>query len=119
MNTRIIFLDDEPQTCGRLKEALEERGYLICIPTTIEEAMHEINVNKAELLIHTAHRTKNNWNICNFIFSPYPQFPTLHFATGPSAEVHDAPMKGAFHQKLRPLIPEKDFLKRVRKMIFL
>ena len=120
MKTRILFFDDEPETCVRLKGStvLRRRLCIVC-PILQDCQLFEINVNKAELMIHSAHRTQTHWDVCSAVCQTYPQFPTLHFATGPSAEVHDKPLKGAFHQKLRPLIPEKDFLKRVRKLVFL
>src|SRR5258708_6146803 len=112
MKTRIIFLDDEPQTSRRLRTTLGENGYEICVPQTIQDAFYEINVNHAELVIHCAHRTKTYWELCDQIFAQYPQFPSLHLATGPKSEIYHSALKGPFHQKMRPLTPHKDFLKR-------
>lgn len=119
MKTRVIFFDDEPQTSQRLKALLQKHGYDVSSPETIEEAFEEINQNGAELIVHSAHKSKTHWNVCDAIFNEYPQFPSIHFATGPSAEIHHINMKGPFHHKLRPLIPEREFLKRVRKLVFL
>src|SRR5688572_27597389 len=114
MKTRVLFLDDEPQTHRRFREALEKQGFTICVPKSLEEAFYEINMNGAELLIHCAHRTETFLRICDGITKQYPHFPTLHFATGEASEPHSGKMRGSFHVSLRPLIPEKQFLKRVR-----
>jgi diguanylate cyclase (GGDEF)-like protein len=119
MKTRIIFLDDEPQTAHRLQEILENHGFSVGSPKTLDEAFKEINSNRAELLIHSAHRTKTNSALCEEFFDQYPHFPSLHLATGPDAESYERNLKGPFHQKMRPLTPEKEFLKRVRRLIFL
>jgi diguanylate cyclase (GGDEF)-like protein len=119
MKTRILFLDDEPQTARQYEEALSTQGYIVCKPKTPEEALHEINANGAELLIHSAHKTKTNWHVCDKVFEFYPQFPSIHFATGPTSELYQLNLKGPFHYRLRALSPVKDFLKRVRKLIFL
>jgi two-component system cell cycle response regulator len=118
MKARILFFDDEPQTSVRLKLTLEKQGYAICTPASVDEALHEINLNGAEVLIHSAHRTKTHWDLVEGILNVYPHFPSLHFATGPLAESFQKVRKGPFHQKLRPLVPERDFLRRVRKLIF-
>jgi len=119
MKTRVIFLDDEPGLCRKLQTALEERGYTVAHPRTLEEALREINLHGAELLVHCSHSTQTHWRVCEAIFNTYPHFPSLHLATGPvSAENHFTP-KGPFHQNLRHLAPEREFLKRVRRMIFL
>jgi diguanylate cyclase (GGDEF)-like protein len=119
MQSRIIFFDDEPQTNRRLRDSLEKQGYLLCVPKTVEEAFHEINVNKAELLVHGAHKTETFWKICDAVFKQYPNFPSIHFATGPSSEINHDKLRGPFHWKVRHLGPERLFLKRVRKLIFM
>ena len=81
MESRVLFFDDEPQTSRRLKTILEANGYIVCTVSTYEEALHEINFNKIDLLIHSAHRTQTYWDLCDKIFALYPQFPSLHFAT--------------------------------------
>lgn len=119
MKTRVLFFDDEPQTSRKLRACLEKNGYVVITPNSFEEVLHEINFKKAELIIHSAHRTKTYWSLCDQIFAQYPQFPSIHFATGPDAEQFQKSLTGPFHQKLRPLIAERDFLKRVRKLLFI
>jgi len=119
MKTRIIFLDDEPKTAHRLQEILESHGFSVGTPRTLEEAFKEVNSNRAELLIHSAHRTKTYSELCDNFFNQYPQFPSLHSGTGPDSESYERNLRGTFHQKMRPLTPEKEFLKRVRRLVFL
>ena len=119
MKTRILFFDDEPQTCGRLKSALEERGYHICEPKSAEEAFHEINAGGAELLIHSAHRTQTSLENLFSYLCTIPKFPTLHFCDGTVRRRPRRSNERCVSSKIKTADSEKDFLKRVRKMIFI
>ncbi len=119
MKTRVIFLDDEPKTAQRLQRILESHGYSVGTPGTLEETFKEVNANGAEILIHSAHRSNTYSELCEGFFNQYPQFPSLHLGTGPSAETYEKNLKGAFHSKMRPLTPQREFLTRVRRLIFL
>jgi diguanylate cyclase (GGDEF)-like protein len=116
---KILFFDDEPKTSGRLRRSLELQNYTISTPQNLEDALTEIRTNRVDLLIHSAHRTQTYWPLVKQILDLYPQFPSMHFSTGPDAEKFQKDWKGPFHQKLRPLVPERDFLRRVRKLIFI
>jgi two-component system, cell cycle response regulator len=119
MATRVIFLDDEPQTSGRFKLILEKAGYEVSAPKSVQEAIKEINLNGAELVVHGSHKTETHWNLCEGIFGHYPHFPSIHIATGPESEGRHLKLKGPFHFVMRPLVPEKTFLRRVKHMVFM
>ncbi len=115
---RIIFLDDDPKTGQRLKRSLEEKGFKIVEPQDMNEASLEVIHNGAELFIHVAHKSKTYWSLCEDFFKHFPQFSSIHFASGPESEEYLKKMKGPFHHRMRHLMPEKEFLKKVRKLIF-
>jgi hypothetical protein len=118
-NRRVIFFDDEPNMGGRFKESLLKQGYVVVEPKSIDEALHEIDGNGAGLLIHFAHSTETQWKICDAVYEKHPQFPSIHFASGEKSEEYHSKLVGPFHYKMRHLLPEKAFLKHVRKLFLI
>ncbi|MBK9293127.1 MAG: GGDEF domain-containing protein [Oligoflexia bacterium] len=114
---KVIFLDDEPKTNTKFLKTLEKCGYQVVAPKTKEEALYEASMGGAQLLVHCAHTTKTYWEICETLLNNHLDLPSIHIAISRAAEEFQSQFKGPFHQKLRPLSSEKEFLKKVRKLL--
>jgi diguanylate cyclase (GGDEF)-like protein len=112
----ILFFDDEPRMCRRYQQALLQQGYTVKTPQSVQQALEIFEQEQVVLIVHGYHGCQKTASLCESVSGRFPFLPSIHITVKKSFAPHRLG-KGPQHVVMRPLTPDRKFLKKVNELI--
>ncbi len=112
----VLFLDDSPGFNSHLVSELKSFGIQLVAPKNISEVERLMATEEAGLLLHGAHTSHSQRELCDQIRSAFPTLPVLHISSESCKEEHPV-ASGPLSLTMPHLRSTKTILHQIRRLV--